>query len=91
MRLLRVSTLVLTGLSLVPAGAHLFELPREMRLGQAEYFIVQSIYAGWFLFGIPLLLALLGNLPMWALERRSDRAEANWSLAAALMIAAARR
>jgi hypothetical protein len=38
---------VLTALALVPAGAHLFELPNKIGLSQDRYFIVQSIYRGW--------------------------------------------
>ena len=88
MRLLRISALVLTALALVPGGAHLFELPGKMRLGQADYFVVQSIYAGWALFAIPILLAILANGALWALQRRSDRGAARWSLAAAGLIVA---
>ena len=35
---------ILTALALVPAGAHLFELPNKIGLAQDQYFIVQSIY-----------------------------------------------
>jgi cytochrome bd-type quinol oxidase subunit 2 len=85
-RILRVSALILTALSLVPGGAHLFELAGKMRLDGRDYFVVQSIYAGWALFAIPIVLAILANGTLWALRRRTDRAEARWSLAAALMI-----
>ncbi|WP_206185402.1 hypothetical protein [Sphingosinicella sp. CPCC 101087] len=86
MRILRISALVLTALALVPGGAHLFELPGKMRLGGSDYFVVQSIYAGWALFALPIVLALLANGALWAVRRRTDPAEARWSLAAALMI-----
>ena len=42
------------GFALAPGAAHLIELPRKMALSQERYFIVQRIYAGWALFGIPI-------------------------------------
>ena len=53
---------MLTALALVPAGAHLFELPNKIGLDQEPYFIVQGIYRGWALFGIVLFGALAANL-----------------------------
>ncbi|HYI89366.1 MAG TPA: DUF1772 domain-containing protein, partial [Beijerinckiaceae bacterium] len=49
---------VLTALALVPAGAHLFELPNKVGLSQEHYFIVQGIYRGWALFGLVLFPAV---------------------------------
>jgi hypothetical protein len=54
--------LMLTALALVPAGAHLFELPNKIGLSQDRYFIVQQIYRGWALFGFVLLPATASNL-----------------------------
>jgi hypothetical protein len=54
--------LMLTALALVPAGAHLFELPNKIGLSQDRYFIVQQIYRGWALFGFVLLPAIASNL-----------------------------
>jgi hypothetical protein len=62
--------LVLTALALVPAGAHLFELPNKITLPEDQYFIVQNIYRGWALFGIVLLPALAANLVLALLLRR---------------------
>ncbi len=45
-----------TLIALAPGLAHLFELPRKMALSQERYFTVQQIYAGWELFGIPILI-----------------------------------
>ncbi len=39
-------------LAIIPAGAHLFELPNKIGLSQADYFVVQQIYSGWALLGI---------------------------------------
>jgi hypothetical protein len=64
MRVLTFFALVLTVLALVPAGAHLFEMPHKMAMAQTDYFITQSIYRGWSLFGIVLFGALAANLAL---------------------------
>ncbi len=61
---------VLTGLALVPVGAHLFELPNKLALGRDQYFIVQAIYRGWALLGIVLLGAIAANLALAIMLRR---------------------
>jgi hypothetical protein len=61
--------IVLTALALVPAGAHFFELPNKIGLGQEHYFIVQGIYRGWALFGFVLFPALAANLVLVAMLR----------------------
>jgi hypothetical protein len=48
--------------AIIPAGAHLAELPNKIALGQAEYLVVQQIYAGWSLFGIAIIGAILTSL-----------------------------
>jgi hypothetical protein len=58
MKALQFVALMLTAFALMPAGAHLFALPNKIHLDAGGYFIVQSIYRGWALFGI----ALLGNV-----------------------------
>jgi hypothetical protein len=62
--------LVLTALALVRAGAHLFELPNKIGLGQDDYFVVQGIYRGWALLGIAVFGALGANLAAALLVRR---------------------
>jgi hypothetical protein len=78
--------MVLTALALVPAGAHLFELPNKIGLAEESYFIVQNIYRGWALFGIVLFGALAVNLWLTILLRR--RGAAFWlALAGFLLVA----
>jgi hypothetical protein len=78
---------ILTALALVPAGAHLFELPNKIGLPQDQYFVVQGIYRGWALLGIVLFAALAANLALAVLLRGSGAAF--WlALAAFLLIAA---
>ena len=43
----RLATIVMVALCLLPAGAHFFELANKMSLSSAEYIAVQKIYAGW--------------------------------------------
>lgn len=64
LRLAQFLAIVFTALALVPAGAHLFELPNKIGLAQDEYFVVQNIYRGWALFGIVLFAALGANLTL---------------------------
>jgi hypothetical protein len=70
LRLTQFLAIVLTALALVPAGAHFFELPNKVGLGQEAYFIVQNIYRGWALFGIALFGALGANLALALMVRR---------------------
>jgi hypothetical protein len=51
LRLLQFVAVILTALALVPSGAHMFELPHKIALTEEQYFVVQSIYRGWSLFG----------------------------------------
>jgi hypothetical protein len=75
--------IVLTALSLVPAGAHLFALPNKIGLAQDAYFTVQGIYRGWALFAIVLLPAIAANLLLAALLRGQG---ARFRLAAAAFV-----
>jgi predicted anti-sigma-YlaC factor YlaD len=84
---LQFVAVVLTALSLVPGGTHLFELPNKIGLSQEHYFTVQSIYRGWAMFGIPIIAAIGANLALGVMLRR--RGKPAWpSLAAGLVLAA---
>jgi hypothetical protein len=61
-KVMQFLSIVLTALALVPAGAHLFELPNKIGLSKDRYFIVQDIYRGWALFGIVLIPTVAANL-----------------------------
>ena len=79
--------IVLTALALVPAGAHFFELWNKIGLAEDAYFVVQSIYRGWALFGIVLFGALAANLALTFLLRH--RRGPFWlALAGFLLVAA---
>src|SRR5262249_34013988 len=83
----RLVTIVMVALCLVPAGAHFFELTNKMSLSPAEYMTVQKIYAGWAFFGIPIIAALLLTL-LHTFMVRNDRPVFKLSLTAALCLAA---
>ena len=65
---------ILTALCLIPAGAHFFELPNKIGLAQDQYFIVQSIYRGWALFGVVLFPAIAVVLALAVMLRRQAAA-----------------
>jgi hypothetical protein len=69
-KLVEFLAVILTALALVPAGAHLFELPNKIGLAQEPYFMVQAIYRGWALFGFVLFPALAANLALAVTVRR---------------------
>jgi len=77
--------IVLTALSLIPGGAHLFELANKMRLDQRDYFVAQSLYRGWQLVGFLALGALGANI--WAAALHAGAAFW-WFATAAGLIAA---
>jgi hypothetical protein len=79
---------VLTALALVPAGAHLLELPNKIGLPRDAYFTVQGIYRGWALTGIVLFAALAADLLLAFLLRR-QRWPFRLALAGFLLLAAA--
>jgi hypothetical protein len=87
LRVAQFLAIVFTALALVPAGAHLFELPNKIGLGQEEYFVVQNIYRGWALFGIVLFGALAANLALAIMVRR-QRAPFWLAFLAFLLVAA---
>jgi hypothetical protein len=87
LRLAQFLAIVLIALALVPAGAHLFELPNKIGLAAHDYFVVQSIYRGWALFGIVLFGALAANLVLAVMVRR-QRAPLWWALVASVLVAA---
>jgi hypothetical protein len=74
LKLVLFLAVILTALCLVPAGAHFFELPNKIGLAQDQYFIVQSIYRGWALFGAVLFPALAVVLTLAVMLRRQAAA-----------------
>jgi len=78
---------IFVALSLVPAGAHLFELPNKLSLATDDYMRVQQIYRGWSLFGFVVLPAILLSLIHAAMLRRSAPRPFRWAVAGFLCMA----
>lgn len=87
MALLKFLALVLTAIALMPSAAHLFELPGKMDMARDPYFTVQSIYAGWSMFGLPILAAILANLALALAHWRHRKGRGAFAGLSALLIA----
>jgi hypothetical protein len=64
--------MVFTALTLIPAGAHLASLANKIDLTQTDYFIAQTLYRGWALFGIVLIGAVAANLALAIVQRAQN-------------------
>jgi hypothetical protein len=85
---LRIAAVLLTALALVPAGAHLMELPNKVGLPQSAYFVVQGLYSGWWIGGLAWAAALIANAALAATLRRQGGAWRPAAIAAVLIAAA---
>lgn len=83
--LLRLATLMVTAVVLVPSAAHLFELPNKIGLDRDAYFTVQAIYAGWAWFALPIVLSIALNAVLFMRLRRTEPSAAKGALVSALM------
>jgi hypothetical protein len=61
--LLQLLAVVLTALALIPAAAHVLELPNKLPLQREEYLTVQQVYRGWNRIGFIVLPAIA--VTMW--------------------------
>jgi hypothetical protein len=68
-RIVGFFALVVTALTLIPYGAHLFSLPNKIGMSQEHYFIAQRAYDNWALMGLILFPALAFNLVLAYLLR----------------------
>jgi len=62
MNVVWVASLLLATLAMLPAAAHLLELPNKIKLSGKEYLTAQQLYRGWALAGIVVAAALLSTL-----------------------------
>jgi hypothetical protein len=58
-RIAEFTSLVLLAICLMPAGAHVFEMPGKMAMDRDAYFAAQAIYSGRALFGIAIGLGIV--------------------------------
>jgi hypothetical protein len=87
LRTLQLAAIMITALALIPAGAHFFEFPNKIHLARDQYFTVQSIYRGWSLFGVALIVAVVLDAILTFLVR-AQRAAALLSGAAFIFMVA---
>jgi hypothetical protein len=66
--------LLFTALALVPAMAHLLELPNKINLSREDYLTVQQIYRGWSLLGFVVAGALVSTLALTIAARKQRKA-----------------
>ena len=88
LRVARFLSLVFLALCLVPASAHLLELPHKIGMSRDEYLVAQSLYRGWALLGV-VVVAALGATLVTALLQRHRRVGYRLALAAFFCLVAA--
>ena len=69
-QIVRFASVLFAALALVPAGAHLAELPNKMTLSRDAYLTVQQIYSGWALFGIVVVGLLASTIAFTIMASR---------------------
>ncbi|QEL27100.1 DUF1772 domain-containing protein (plasmid) [Bosea sp. F3-2] len=82
-RTIQFLAVIVTALTLIPAGAHLAVLPNKIGLSQADYFTVQGIYRGWAILGWLWPSALLLNSLLAFLVR--SQSGSSWLAACAAL------
>lgn len=68
-QIVRFFSLLFVGLALAPGLAHVLQMPHKMDLSGTDYLRVQQLYAGWALFGVVVLGALISTLALTILVR----------------------
>ena len=87
LRVIEFLAVLLTALAVIPAGAHLFELPNKIDLPRDAYLTVQGIYAGWAWLGLFDVAALILNVIL-AIKLRRQRPAVYFAWTAALCLVA---
>ena len=86
-RIVQFLAVVLTAFALVPLGAHLASLPNKINLTAEQYFVVQSSYAGWFLFAFAQIPSVIVAFAL-AFMLRADAVPFRLALLGAVCMAA---
>jgi hypothetical protein len=76
MPVVELLAVIFTALALVPAMAHVLELPNKLPLSRESYLTVQRIYRGWSLAGVLVFGALVTTLLLAILGERESRGAA---------------
>ena len=64
MKALQFIALILGAVALAPGLAHVASFLNKIQLNESTYFIVQTVYRGWNLFGIVLIGSLIANVAL---------------------------
>jgi hypothetical protein len=89
LRTLSYASIAFTVLTLVPAMAHLFEMPAKMRMSAADYLAVQQLYQGWAVLGVFTVLAIVCVATWTYYSRRLTNKETfNWVSSALVCLVA---
>ena len=83
--LVSLLALVLTAVALMPAAAHVLELPNKLPLHRDEYLTVQHLYRGWSRLGFVVIGALLATLWMAVVADESSELPATLAFIAILL------
>ncbi len=83
--LAQLLALVLTAVALVPAAAHVLELPNKLPLPREEYLTVQQVYRGWSRLGYVVIAALLATMWLAVVADESSEIPATIAFIAILM------
>jgi hypothetical protein len=84
----QLAAVALIALSLMPAGAHVFEMSGKLALRPADYVTMQSVHHGWVAFAITTLLATVAIGDHTYLVRR-NATSFGWSVVALVFVGAA--
>jgi hypothetical protein len=77
--------LVLTAVALVPAAAHVLELPNKLPLAREAYLTVQQVYRGWSRIGFVVVAATIATLWLAVVSDESSEVPATIAFLAILM------
>jgi hypothetical protein len=80
--------IVFSGLALIPAAAHVMELPNKIHLSREDYLVAQKLYRGWQFVAPVVLLALVGTGLLYGQARTAGPGPAAASAIAFLCVAA---
>lgn len=61
---LRVISILLVAMAMIPAGAHLFSMGSKLQLGGAAYLVSQRAYDGWNMFAFVIVGTLISTLSL---------------------------
>jgi hypothetical protein len=64
--------LLCMGLSLIAPGAHTASMPNKIGMAEADYFIAQRAYDGWWMLGLAWVAAVIANAAL-AVSLRDQR------------------